>query len=262
MTATPEVEAANMQTISARFEESLPKRRLGIISPLSIIDGSAYEFYELVPRGVMAVMTGLGLSEFTAADADRIFAPLDIIAEKMVDRDIDMVMQSGMPPALLLGVEKHDRMVERLASRTKKPASSTILALCAAAQHLGLKNIALANKWSDEMNVTLAAFFARAGVRIAGLVAELKIPPEYTKMGLPEYLDIGYRLGREALLAYPEADGLFLGGGAGVVQPAVEELEREFGKPVLSNQNAMIWEMLHRVDYWTPMPGRGRLLSS
>ena len=45
-------------------------------------------------------------------------------------------------------------------------------------------------------------------------------------MGLPEYLDIGYRLGRGALLAYPDADSLFLGGGAGVVQPAVEELER------------------------------------
>jgi hypothetical protein len=104
-----------MQTLSARFEESLPKRRLGIISPLSIIDGSAYEFYALAPRGVMAVMTGLGLSEFTAADADRIFAPLDVIAEKMVDRDIDMVMQSGMPPALLLGLEGHDRVIERLA---------------------------------------------------------------------------------------------------------------------------------------------------
>ena len=64
------------------------------------------------------------------------------------------------------------------------------------------------------------------------------------------------------MLAYPDADGLFLGGGAGVVQPAVEELEAEFGKPVISNINAMIWEMLHRVDYWTPMPGRGLLLSS
>jgi len=251
-----------MQPLSELFEESLPKRRIGLISPLSIIDGSAYEFYQLVPRGVMAVMSGLGLTEFTSADADRIFAPLEAIADKMVDRDIDMLIQSGLPPALLLGVEGHDRMIARLAARTNKPVSSTILAECAAARHLGLKNIVVANKWTAEMNATLAAFFARAGVRIVGVVAELKIPREYMKMGLPEYLDIGYRLGREALLAHPEADGLFLGGGAGVVQPAVEELEREFGKPVLSNQNAMIWEMLHRVDYWTPMPGRGRLLSS
>jgi maleate cis-trans isomerase len=244
------------------FEDVVPKRKLGLISPLSIIDASAYEFYQIVPPGVMAVMAGLGLTEFSAADAERIFAPLEALADKMVVRDVDMLMQSGLPPALLLGVEGHDRMVARLAARTNKPASSTILALCSAAKHLGLKNIVVANKWSDEMNATLAAFFARAGVRIAGVVAELKIPSEYTKMGMREYLDLGYQLGRAALLEHPEADGLYLGGGAGLVQPAVEDLEREFGKPVLSNQNAMIWEMLHRVDYWIPMPTRGRLLAS
>ena len=262
MKAAPEVYAPDMQTREEKFEAALPKRRVGLITPLSFIDGSAYEFYHLAPSGVMAVMSGLGLSEFTAADAERIFEPLDKIADKMIDRDIDMVMQSGLPPALLLGVEGHDRVIARLAARTNVPASSTILAVCAAARHLGLKKIVVANKWSEEMNATLAAFFARAGVSITGVVAELKIPKEYMKMGLPEYLDMGYRLGREALLAHPEADGLFLGGGAGVVQPAVEELEREFGKPVISNINAMIWEMLHRVDYWTPMPGRGLLLSS
>lgn len=245
-----------------RFEDAVPARKLGLISPLSIIDASAYEFYRIAPPGVMAVMAGLGLTEFTAADAERIFAPLEALAGKMVDRDVDMLMQSGLPPALLLGVEGHDRMVARLGAHTGRPASSTILALCAVAEHLGLKNIVVANKWSDEMNATLAAFFARAGVRIAGVVAELKIPSEYTKMGMREYLDLGYQLGRAALLDYPDADGLYLGGGAGLVQPAVEELEREFGKPVLSNQNAMLWEMLHRVDFWTPQPGRGRVLGS
>jgi arylmalonate decarboxylase len=244
------------------FDDLLPKRRVGLISPLSVIDASAYEFYQLAPPGVMAVMSGLGLTEFSAEDMERVLAPLDALADLMSDRGIDMIVQSGLPPALLIGIEGHDAVIERLARRTGKPASSTILALCVAAKHLGLKRIAVANKWTDAMNDTLARFFARAGVEIIGVVSEPKVPSEYTKMGLAEYLDLGYQLGRAALIDYPDADGIYLGGGAGLVQPAVEALENEFGKPVLSNQNAMLWEMLHRVDFWTPMTGRGRLLAS
>ena len=116
----------------------------------------------------MAVMTGLGLSEFTAADGERIFAPLEAIVDKMVDRDIDMLMQSGMPPALLLGVEGHDRMIERMAARTDKPVQQHDPGAVRRSAAFGIENIVLANKWSDEMNATLAAFFARAGVSIAG----------------------------------------------------------------------------------------------
>jgi hypothetical protein len=34
------------------FEEFLPKKKIGVLSPLAVIDNSAYEFYQLVPRGI------------------------------------------------------------------------------------------------------------------------------------------------------------------------------------------------------------------
>jgi maleate cis-trans isomerase len=244
------------------WEDVVPKRKLGIISPLSIIDASAYEFYQLAPPGVMAVMSGLGLTEFSAQDVERVFAPLDALADAMMDRGIDAIVQSGAPLPLLIGLEAHDRIVAQLARRTGKPATSTMLAIGAAAQHLGVRRIAVANKWSDAMNGVLAQFFARAGVEVVGVVSELKVPSEYTKMGLPEYLDIAYRFGHEAFAEHPEAEAIYLGGGAGLMQPALELLEREFGKPVISNQNAMLWQTLHLVDFWTPIAGRGLLLAS
>jgi len=244
------------------WDDVVPKRKLGLISPLSIIDASAYEFYQLAPPGVMAVMTGLGLTEFSAGDVERVFEPLDAVADAMMVRGIDAIVQSGAPLPLLIGLEAHDRVVAQLARRTGKPATSTMLAVGAAAKHLGLKRIAVANKWSDAMNDMLARFFARAGVEVSGVVSELKVPSEYTKMGLAEYLDVAYRFGHEAFVEHPEADGIYLGGGAGLMQPALELLEREFGKPVLTNQNAMLWQVLHLVDFWSPLAGRGFLLAS
>ena len=43
------------------FEEHVPKRKIGVLSPLPIIDNAAYEFYRLVPDGVMMVAISVGL---------------------------------------------------------------------------------------------------------------------------------------------------------------------------------------------------------
>jgi maleate cis-trans isomerase len=243
------------------FEDDLPKRRLGILCPLAVIDAAAYEFYRLAPPGVMSVMTSIGFTEYSAADVERVFAPLDALVDTLLARGIDMIMQSGVPLPLLIGIEAHDRVIERLARRTGKPASSTILSVGAAAKHLGIKRIAVANKWTDPMNAMLATFLARDGVAIAGTANEVKTPMEFQHSDPAETLTRAYQLGREALTEFPDADGLFLGGQAWFVQPALEQLERDFGKPVISNQTAMLWDMLHRVDYWQPMPGRGRLMA-
>jgi maleate cis-trans isomerase len=244
------------------FEDDLPKRRLGILCPLAVIDASAYEFYQLAPPGVMPVMTTIGFTEYSIADVERVFAPLDALCDTLLARGIDLVMQSGVPLPLLIGPAAHDRIIERLAARTGKPATSTILAVGAAARHLGVKRLVAANKWTTEMNATLATFLARDGVTLAGVANEVKTPLEFQNSDPAVTLERAYELGREALTAYPDADALFLGGQAWFVQPALLRLEREFGKPVISNQTAMLWDMLHRVDYWQPLPDRGRLLAS
>ena len=53
------------------FENDIPKHKVGILLPLSIIDNSAYEFYRLAPSGVMLVMIPIGLAEFSQADVER-----------------------------------------------------------------------------------------------------------------------------------------------------------------------------------------------
>jgi maleate isomerase len=227
-----------------------------------VIDAAAYEFYRLAPPDVMPVMTSVGFSEYSATHVEEVLAPLDALADRLLSRGVDLIMQSGVPLPLLIGIEAHDRIIERLEQRTGKPASSTILAVGAAAKHMGLLRLAVANKWTDDMNAMLATFLARDGIALAGVTNEVKTPMEFQTSDPAETLVRAYELGRQALIDFPDADGLFLGGQAWFVQPALERLEAEFGKPVISNQTAMLWDMLHRVDYWRPMPHRGQLMAS
>ena len=167
------------------FEEFLPRLKIGALKPLAIIDNSAYEFYRLAPPGVMLVMIAVGLGEFSKEDVERVFAPIDKLVDQLMERGVDIIMQSGVPLPLLIGVEAHDRLLDRIAKRSGKPVTSSVLGVVAAAKHLGLKRIALANKWSEPMNRTLGEFFARGGVEIAGVASEVMSPAQFQKISTP-----------------------------------------------------------------------------
>lgn len=244
------------------FENDVPKYKVGALHPLAVIDNSPYEFYRLAPDRVMLVMIPIGLADFTAADVERVFAPLDGYLDQLLERDIDLVIQNGVPLPALIGVAAHDRMVAHMARYTGKPATSSVLCVSHAARDLGLRRLALANKWSEPMNRTLGAFFARDGVDICGTTTKVLSPAEFQKIKSTENLQLAYDLGRRAFLDHPDCDGVYIGGGAWLAEPAARQLEQEFGKPVLCNQTAMIREIMRLLNDWQPIAGQGRVLAT
>src|SRR5438876_307939 len=87
----------------------------------------------------------VGLAKFSRADVERVFAPIDVLVDQLMEREVDLIMQSGVPLPLLLGIEGHDRLIDRIAKRSAKPATSSVLGVVAAAKRLGLRRIAVAS---------------------------------------------------------------------------------------------------------------------
>ena len=244
------------------LEEFVPKRKFGVLSPLSVIENGPYEFYRLAPPGVVMVLVPCGLREFSAEDVERIFKPLDTILDSLMARRVDIIVNAGVPLSLLMGPDAHDRFLAHIEDYTGKPASATVTALVEAAKHLGIERIAVANKWSAEMNAALAAFLGRDGIQLAGVASEVMDPAQFQGIASADHLELAYALGRQALDQYPDADGLYIGGGTWLAQPVCELLEREFGKPCLSNQACAVWDGLRKVDYWSPKAGHGALMAT
>src|SRR5262245_32701103 len=110
-----------------RFDADLPKLKIGALKPLNVIDNSPYEFYRIAPPGVMLVMVPVGLGKFSKEDVERVFAPIDGLVDQLMERGCDLIMQSGVPLPLLIGIEAHDRLIDRIAQRSGKPATSSVL---------------------------------------------------------------------------------------------------------------------------------------
>ena len=243
------------------FEAAIPKHKIGTLLPLGIVDNAAYEFYRLAPPGIMQVMIPVGLAEFSAEDVERVFSPLDKYLDQLTDRGVDIVVQSGTPLPILIGVAAHDRMIAHMADYTGLPATSTVLAVCRGARDIGITKIALVNKWTDAMNATLGKFLAREGVAVAGLATEELPPAEFQKIPSSDHIALAYELGRKALRDNPDCDGIYIGGGTWIAEPVCAALETEFGKPAICNLSAIIRECLKQLNDWQPITGHSRLLA-
>ncbi len=244
------------------FEDDVPKRRVGCLFPLKVIDYNPYEFYEIAPKGILLVLVPLGLEKFTREDAERVFAPVDEKLELLMQRGIDIVIQAGTPLAVLVGPDFLDKLLAHIEKKTGVPAISMMLSVVNATKHLGIKNIAVADKWNEQMNASLAEFFARQGISVAGAFSRSLAPSQFLKMGDLESMNLAYELGKGAFEKYPDADGLYIGGAAWLTLPIVQRLEKEFEKPVITNQVATMWQLLHVLNCWKPVPEFGRLMGS
>ena len=173
-----------------------------------------------------------------------------------------MVVQSGTPLPILIGVAAHDKMIEFMTKHTGLPASSTVLAVGRAARHLGVKKLALVNKWSDAMNKALGEFLAREGVSVCGVAAKEMAPAEFQKISSGDHMQLAYELGRRAFLDNPDCDAIYIGGGTWLAEPVAERLEEEFNKPAICNQTAQLRDILHTLKAWAPIKGHGRVLAA
>jgi maleate isomerase len=243
------------------FANFTPKLKIGCLQPGAVIDNAPFEFYRLAPPGVMLVMVGVGLKEFSSDDVERVFAPLDLYLDQLMERGVDLVIQNGVPLPILIGIEAHDRMVAHMAAYTGVPATSTVLSVVRAAVDLGIGTVAVVNKWTDEMNQSLAGFFARGGVKIVGGATRSLHPADFHRIAADDHMELAHELGRRAFLDHPHCDAVYIGGGSWIAEPVAVRLEAEFGKPVLCNQAAVIRHTLKLLDAWTPMPGHSRVLA-
>ena len=185
-------QAQQAKSENAMFIDELPKKKIGNLSLRHVTDNGPYEFYRLAPPGVMLVMVSLGLDEFTLEDVERVFKPLDRQLDMLVERDVDIISQTGVPLPCVIGLQAHDALLAHIEDYTGRPATSQLNNVIEALQHLGLKKVIVANKWTDKMNATLEEFLDRAGISCVGVYNKSLTPKEFSEIKTKDSAQLAY----------------------------------------------------------------------
>lgn len=239
-----------------------PLHQFGYINPVLVSDFIHYQFYQLFPPNSLLVAYHLALGSFSADGVDTAMESFWGAVEFLSRREVDRITLGGVPLSAFLGRDRVLRTIEEARARTSVPVTTDFEDSVEAINALGLRKVAVAAKWDPVLMQALADYLRHAGISITGTHGDPHTAQQVVALRPQESIDIAVALGRDAYAKMPDADGLFLAGGAWLVQQAVLQLEAEFGRPVVTNPGATYWAAMRSKRLHSPVSGQGRLIDS
>ncbi|HSQ04694.1 MAG TPA: hypothetical protein VLN59_11690 [Burkholderiales bacterium] len=216
----------------------------------------------LLPSDVRMISASLDIDDYTREGVNeaidkRYWGCVDTLMREGAQR----ITLGGFPIASQLGRSRVLDLEKQTAARTGVTAESQAEATIAAFHHLNCRRIAIASRWADELNQLLVAYMQHAGIEVLAITTANQWGKQAFSMSIEEGVKLAFQLGREAMRRAPDADALFLAGGAWRSLAAVPILEEDYGIPVITNPIAPVWRLIN-AGIAPPVQGWGRLLSN
>jgi maleate cis-trans isomerase len=220
------------------------------------------EFYMMAPEGVsihFARLQGFqssstpgaaaGMEARTLAYWDELAGPARALGAVIPS----VVILAHTASSYATGFTDEPQLIEHLASLTGTTAITAARAVLAAMQHLGVKKLALGTPYPEAISAKGKAFWEAAGFDIVGYHRLEDVQNIYA-----ENEQRAYQLARRANT--PEADAVFLSGTGLPTVRVLETLEQDLKKPVISSNQASLWQALRLAGVCQAIPGFGSLL--
>jgi arylmalonate decarboxylase len=216
----------------------------------------------LLPPDIKRISSSIEISDYTAEGVDEaIRARYWTCVDELVKQGANSITLAGFPISSQLGRARALELLQETTKRTGVAADSHAEASIDAMRHLGMRRIAIASRWSEELNEKLTAYLESAGFEILTVTSVGQWAKQAFSMSIEEGVKLAFQLGREAMRKAPDANGLLLPGGAWRSLAAVPILEEDFGKPVVTNPIAQVWRLISQ-GIAPPVKGWGRLLAT
>ena len=228
--------------------------RIGLLVPSSNTTVET-EFYRALPAGVTLHVARLFLTQIAADSILNTVRDLEIQSRNLASADVDVIVLGAAAPSFLKGLGYDRELIRKIEAATGKRATTTSTALIEALRYLGVSRVALGAAYDDKVNAIAKSFLEANGVEVLAAHG----------LGLVDNLVVGrldvssaYELARK--IDRPDAEAIVLACTNWKTMDAIERLERELGKPVVTTTQVSIWAALRAIGGIEGVPGYGRLL--
>jgi maleate cis-trans isomerase len=222
-----------------------------------VAENNPYEFYLMAPPGVTIIVTSMAHGRDPAV-ANPFRSGLEAAVRRLIDREVDVIVQAGVPATVSQGWGYDDEVRGWVAHLTERPFVTDVGASIDAMHTVGMARVALLTAFDEEVHDYQATYVKHAGIEIVAARTLRTSPAEYEKLAfLP--LDVVYRAAKDVFSSAANADGIWIAGAlmpsVGVIAP----LEADLGVPVVTSMQAMTWASLRAVNIRNGIAGFGRL---
>jgi maleate isomerase len=141
------------------------------------------------------------------------------------------------------------------AGRPGVPVCTPVEAAVKALAALGVRRIALLTPYLDGPSRLIEGFFVEHGLEIVTRASfKLNGDPDMNRVTSACLIDAGRELG-----SHPDAEALFISCTGLRTLHVIEPLEEALGRPVVTSNQALAWDLARTAGVTDRAPGRGRL---
>ena len=232
------------------------RAKIGRISPSPETVGCE-EWRRAMPEGVCLVETRTLLHDVTVEGLAETVKQVERAALELASAEVDVILQAGTAIAFFRGFGHDQELSRRITAATGIKATTSLTAVVDALRVLGIKRPAIATSYLADIDARLVDVLQQSGFAVAAIRG----------MGLKRSIDMGkvmpeetYRLARAVARAATDADGIFISCGNLRSFEAIEPLEIDTGLPVVTSNQAGLWQALRMAGVQERLPNLGRLL--
>jgi maleate isomerase len=226
--------------------------RIGLIVP-SGNRMTEPQFNQYAPPGMGIYVTRLRMTGRWRKPPGELKRSLIEAAEALSDTKPDMIVFHCTANSMENGLAHEAALVETIQSASRRPAITTAQAIREAFTECGIKKLVLISPYVRQTNEHEVQYLSEAGFTV---LHELGLGLEsdgYSAVTPEEWIKIVKENTR------PDADGYFLSCTNTRMVEAIEILEQDLGKPVVSSNQATLWACLKRLGISYSSKKLGRL---
>jgi len=146
-------------------------------------------------------------------------------------------------------------IAKRITSAVGIPATTAANASVEALKKLGMKKVAVAAPYEDELCIRLRRYLRDYGFAVVSLEGLGLIGSEICEQPPSAAYDLARKVDR------PEADGVFISCTGFRTAEVLQALEEDIEKPVVSANQALMWRSVRLSGVKSPVAGYGKLLT-
>jgi arylmalonate decarboxylase len=238
-----------------------PRYILGSVTPVGDDRHPLPQPQPLLPPDILHISSSIEVTDYTT---EGVREAIDLrywsCVDDLMKQGANSITLAGFPIASQLGRPRVLALLDDTARKTGAVADAHAEATVAALNHFGAKRIAVASRWSDTLNKLVIEYLTQAGFEVLAITSVGQWAKQAFSMSIEEGVRLAFQLGREAMRRAPQAEALFVAGGAWRSLAAVPILEDDFGIPVVTNPITQPWRLI-AAGIAPPVEGWGRLLA-
>ena len=210
------------------------------------------EFLAMVPEGIDLEMVELGVLRTALTD----FAGhIDTIVDRVVERTREYGWQGVIVPGAPVEVQ-NPGLRARLSEALDVPFTTALGAGENALRAFGASRILLLTPFDSYMNSLVVPHLTAAGFDVQ--LADLGFNSEQEAVGLDG--SVVFDMARGAVQTADGVQALYFQGAVLNPLPVIDEMEAEFGLPVVSSNPAMLWSVASQLGGSFSIEDKGRLV--